>query len=193
MSGLFSQPVDEAVIAAARAGDKQAQAKLYALFGTAVFTLARRILGRPEPAEDVLQDTFVDVVQQLKGFRGEAPVGMWIRQIAVNKCLMQVRSPWHRLRTQVGDEPPGMSLEEWSQDDGSRSQDQLDVERALAELPPESRTVLWLHSVEGYTHQEIARLMGITANTSKSKLARAYRRLRLWTLSNTGDGHASDA
>jgi RNA polymerase sigma factor (sigma-70 family) len=193
MSGLFSQPVDEAVIAAARAGDRQAQARLYDLFGAAVFTLARRILGRPEPAEDVLQDTFVDVVQQLKNFRGEAPVGMWIRQIAVNKCLMQVRSPWQRLRAHIGDDSPGMSLEEWSQDDGSASQDRLDMERALARLPPESRTVLWLHGVEGYTHQEIARLMGITANTSKSKLARAYKRLRLWALSDTGDGHAPDA
>lgn len=175
MSGAFNQAVEAGILVRACAGERAAQAQLYEHFATAVYTLARRLLVKPELAEDALQDTFVEVMRGLPAFRGEAPVGMWIRRIAVNRCLMQLRSPWLRYRAAMPPEPEALR-----QDDSGRWQDVLDMERALEELPQAARAVVWLHDVEGYTHDEIAKSMHATPSFSKSQLARAYARMRRW-------------
>jgi len=181
MESRFDQALADDVVARARQGDRDAQAELFAAYGRAVFGLARRLLARTELAEDVLQDTFVEVLRNLGDFRGEAPVGMWIRRIAVNKCLMHVRSHWHRYRLPLDESIEATPAGEWLTDKSRLPENVLDFERALDALPPEARTVVWLHDVEGYTHQEIARLMDATPSFSKSQLARAYVRLRLWS------------
>ncbi|MFI4921923.1 MAG: RNA polymerase sigma factor [Gammaproteobacteria bacterium] len=180
MSSRFDLSFSDQVLDRAREGDRVAQAELFAAYGRAVFGLARRMLGRADLAEDMLQDTFVEVLKGLKDFRGEAPVGMWIRRIAVNKCLMQVRSHWHRYRSSLDGVEEGTSAEEWLKARGSPPETGLDLERALDALPPEARVVVWLHDVEGYTHVEIAHLMQATPSFSKSQLARAYVRMRRW-------------
>ena len=165
--------VDPAVIAAAQAGDTGAHAKLYELFAPLAYTLARRMLVVPALAEDVLQETFVEVLSKIETFRGEAGFGYWVRRIAVNKCLMHLRSSWVSRRS--GEEPPELGSHD-------RSAEQLDqrrvLEAALAELSPTARAVVWLHDVEGFTHREIAESMGKTTSFSKSQLARAHERLR---------------
>jgi RNA polymerase sigma-70 factor (ECF subfamily) len=181
MSSRFDQSVPDPVVDRAREGDRTAQAELFAAYGRAVFGLARRMLGRQDLAEDVLQDTFVEVLRNLGDFRGEAPVGMWIRRIAVNKCLMHVRSHWHRYRLPLDDSNEATPAGEWLTNNSRLPENVLDFEKALDALPPEARTVVWLHDVEGYTHQEIARLMDATPSFSKSQLARAYVRLRQWS------------
>jgi RNA polymerase sigma-70 factor (ECF subfamily) len=158
-------------LARARGGDRAAHAELYAAFAGPVFTLARRMLASKAQAEDVLQETFVEVLCKIAGFRGEAEIGTWIKRIAINKCLMYLRSSWVSRRAPEGDEP---SAEHRS---GALDQ-QLALERALDEVPDMARAVVWLHDVEGYTHAEIGRLMGRTASFSKSQLARAHERLR---------------
>lgn len=180
MSSRFDLSISGQVLDRAREGDRVAQAELFAAYGQAVFGLARRMLGRPDLAEDVLQDTFVEVLKGLKDFRGEAPVGMWIRRIAVNKCLMLVRSHWHRYRSPLDVDEDATPAEEWMEARGVTLETGLDLERALDALPAEARAVVWLHDVEGYTHVEIARLMQATPSFSKSQLARAYVRMRRW-------------
>jgi RNA polymerase sigma factor (sigma-70 family) len=180
MSSRFDLSISDQVLDRAREGDRVAQAELFAAYGRAVFGLARRMLGRPELAEDVLQDTFVEVLKGLKDFRGEAPVGMWIRRIAVNKCLMLVRSHWHRYRSPLDGDEESTAAEDWMEARGTSPETRLDLERALDALPAEARAVVWLHDVEGYTHVEIARLMQATPSFSKSQLARAYVRMRRW-------------
>jgi RNA polymerase sigma-70 factor (ECF subfamily) len=164
-------PVSLETLDRARSGDRAAHAELYALFAASVFTLARRMLASTTLAEDVLQETFVEVLCKIGGFRGDADVGTWIKRIAINKCLMHVRSSWVSRRGPEGDEPA----------DEARScalDDQMALERALDRVPDVARAVVWLHDVEGYTHREIGRLMGRTASFSKSQLARAHERLR---------------
>jgi RNA polymerase sigma-70 factor (ECF subfamily) len=151
--------------------DEAAQAQLYAEVGPAAFALIRRIVGVKALAEDLFQDTMVTMFEHLGQFRGEAPFGAWVRQIAVSKALMYLRSPWHRLR--LGVEPAEPT--EWSRNLGG---EQLDLERALAQLSPTARAVVWLYEVEGYTHEEIAAQFGQSVSFSKSQLARAHRRLR---------------
>ena len=179
MSSRFDQRVPDLVLDQARTGDRTAQAELFAVYGRAVFGLARRILGRPDLAEDVLQDCFVEVLKALPEFRGEAPVGMWIRRIAVNKCLMHLRSAWHRYRLPLegGESTPA---EDWQAAPDVPVEQGLDLAKALDALPAEARAVVWLHDVEGYTHVEIGRLMDASPSFSKSQLARAYVRMRQW-------------
>ena len=139
-----------------------------------VYTLARRMLVSPALAEDVLQETFVEVLRKLETFRGESGIGFWVRRIAVNKCLMYLRSGWHsrRVDTEALESlcPPAQT---------PQAEHQVALERALAAIPDTSRTVVWLHDVEGYTHKEIGAMMGRTTSFSKSQLARAHKRLRI--------------
>ena len=93
--------VEPAIVAGARRGDSSAQGHLYEAFAPMVYTLARRMLVSPALAEDVLQETFVEVLRKLHTLRDEGGVGFWIRRIAVNKCLMYLRSGWHSRRVQT--------------------------------------------------------------------------------------------
>jgi RNA polymerase sigma-70 factor (ECF subfamily) len=158
-------------LARARSGDRDAHAELYGLFAGPVFTMARRMLASKALAEDVLQETFVEVLCKIAGFRGDAEVGTWIKRIAINKCLMYLRSSWVSRRAPADDDPVGETR-------SGALDEQLALERALDQVPDVARAVVWLHDVEGYTHVEIGRLMGRTTSFSKSQLARAHERLR---------------
>jgi RNA polymerase sigma factor (sigma-70 family) len=178
VSRLSEIAISEELIARARGGEEAAQAAIYRGFGPAVFALTRRLVGNRAVAEDLFQDTMMTLFQRLGDFRGEAPLGMWLRQIAVNKSLMYLRSPWHRARLQweSGDDSLHPSMLPVTP---GTSADALDVERALASLTPVARAVVWLFEVEGYSHEEIARLFGRSVSFSKSQLARGLARLRL--------------
>lgn len=165
--------VDAAVLVRAQRGDRDAHARLYELFAPTVFTLARRMLASAALADDVLQETFVEIIRKIGTYRGDAEFGFWVKRIAINKCLMHLRSTWTVRRVDDGDDslsllparPVGLD-------------DAIALERALDELSDTARAVVWLHDVEGHTHKEIGRMMGRTASFSKSQLARAHERLR---------------
>lgn len=126
-----------------------------------------------------MQDTFIEIMRSIARFRGEAALGSWIRRIAVTKALMFLRSAWTARGQTLGDGWDDMTPGDVSRHGVSSRPDQaLDLDAALANLPSMSRTVVWLHDVEGFTHKEIARLMGRTESFSKSQLSRAYQRLR---------------
>lgn len=172
------------ILERARRGDREAHAALYRAYAPMVFTVARRMLGSRALAEDALQDSFVDVIRKADQFRGDSGVGHWIRQIAINKCLSQLRSPWMRKRVDTPEEDVGereidacgaAEPDHGADVDGALN---AELERALDKLSRTARAVVWLHDVEGYTHDEIGRLMGRTTSFSKSQLARAYRELR---------------
>ncbi len=153
----------------ARRGDMRAHARLYETFAPMVYTLARRMLVSPALAEDVLQETFVEVIRGIGTWRGDGEFGLWLRRIAINKCLMHLRSSWVSRRAEHDAEPVAPP---------ASTDDRIALERALAALPDTARVVVLLHDVEGYTHREIGKLMGRTASFSKSQLARAHDRLR---------------
>jgi RNA polymerase sigma factor (sigma-70 family) len=177
------------VLADARAGSERAQAAIYAAVAPATFALIRRLAGSQALAEDLFQETLMTVFQRLTSFRGEAPLGAWVRQIAISKCLMYLRSPWHRARLHL---TTGLGSADTDGDGEARWHDSLlpptpgpkaesfDVERALASLTPTARAVVWLFEVEGYSHEEIAQSFGRSISFSKSQLARAHSKLREW-------------
>ncbi len=163
--------IDAALLARAQRGERDAHARLYELFGSAVYTLARRMLASTAIAEDVLQETFVEVIRKIGTYRGDAQFGYWVKRIAINKCLMHLRSGWVARRSEGPDVEQRVARRELLDE-------RIALEHALDALPDTARAVVWLHDVEGHTHQEIGRMMGHTASFSKSQLARAHERLR---------------
>ena len=181
MGSKFEVPDNEVVIARAQKGDLEALETLYRTFEIPVFNMARRLCGTTGEAEDVVQDTFMEVIRSIAKFRGEAPVWAWIRSIATSKALMRLRSGKGRNQEDPIDEESLSCISPARAGDvvwGAHVPDSKDLEKALVKLPPLTRAVVWLHDVEGYTHDEIAELMGRTASFSKSRLARAHERLR---------------
>ncbi len=172
MTNGFAKTVDDQVLARARAGDMQAHAELYRMFGGPVYTLARRITGRPEIAEELLQETFLDVMRSIGGFRNDAPFGFWLRRMTVNRCLMFLRSDRERRNVPLEEDMAG------SIGGLDSALSRVDLATLLDRLSPVGRTVLWLHDVEGYTHREIADMLDRTPSFSKSQLVRSQARLR---------------
>lgn len=167
----------------AAGGDRDAQRQVYEQAAGPVFGLVRRLVRGRAAAEDVFQDCMLGVLRHLQDFRGEAPFGAWVRQIALRTCLMHLRSPWQRARRALGTV--------LSAEDGERAErlpeglmvsapppEWIDLSRALAGLPELARAVVWLHDVEGLTHEEIATAFGKSVSFSKSQLSRAHAQLR---------------
>lgn len=162
----------EVVIPRLRAGDPQAQEALYRAFETPVYNLARRICRTTEDAEDVLQETFLEVFRSIGQFRGDGSIWGWVRTVASSKALMRLRRNKYRDTDELYDEVGPVRGEDTALI--------MDLEAALERLSETSRAVVWLHDVEGYTHEEIAMMMDRTVSFSKSQLARAHIRLRRW-------------
>lgn len=173
--GTFRLDVDELLLARARRRDVGAQQQLYTLFARPVFNLARRLCRTPQDAEDVMQETFLEVFRSLPAFRGEGSFAGWVRRVAVSKGLQKLRKDRGAGRQTEFDE----GLEEAAEYDAMEPMlARLDLAGALAQLPDTARVVVWLHEVEGWSHDEIAALWGRTPSFSKSQLARACARLR---------------
>jgi RNA polymerase sigma factor (sigma-70 family) len=163
-------------LAAARGGDAAARRALFDKVAAPTLAIVRRLVRHAALADDLTQDTLIAMYEHLDDFRGEAPFGIWVRSIAVSRCLMSFRSPWHRAR---------VALDAWLEsgvpqliEPESKTSDLIDLDRALAKLSPVTRAVVWLYDVEGWTHEEIAKAFEHTVSFSKSQLARGHARLR---------------
>ena len=179
MSKFADIQIDPAIIKRAARGDARAHEILYRAFATPVYSLCLRFTRVPANAEDLVQETFIEVMRSIGQFRGEAAIGSWIRRIAVTKALMFLRSAWTSRGQSLGDDWDDMTPGDAASHGISRNPDDaLDLDAALTNLPTVSRVVVWLHDVEGFTHKEIAAAMGKTESFSKSQLSRAYQRLR---------------
>lgn len=162
-----------------RGGDETAFRELYRRHTPRLYGFALRLLGGAEAeAEEVVQETWVRAVRRLDGFRWRSALATWLCGIAHNLCRERLRRRLRRER-QAELPPPAPPAPPAG---GLRA----DLERAIALLPARCRTVLVLHDVEGWTHREIAKGLGISAGTSKSQLFEARRRMRTWLL---GDRH----
>lgn len=179
MSRFADIEIDPGIVRRAARGDRRAHEIIYRAFRTPVYSIGLRFTRVPAHAEDLLQETFIEVMRSIPKFRGEAALGSWIRRIAVSKALMFLRSAWHSRGQSLDDDWEELTPGNTASHAVSAKPDQaIDLDAALAELPAVSRAVVWLHDVEGFTHKEIAKMMGRTESFSKSQLSRAYQRLR---------------
>lgn len=176
MQKLAEIQISEAELAAARAGDPAVRGVLFERLAPPTLALIRRLVNHRALADDLLQDTLIAMYEHLGDYRAEAPFGIWVRSIAVSRCLMAFRSPWNRARVAL--ESFGEDFSAFPVEAESRTADLIDLERALAKLSPVTRTVVWLYDVEGWSHEEIARGFDRSVSFSKSQLARGHARLR---------------
>jgi RNA polymerase sigma factor (sigma-70 family) len=163
------------LIARCRAGEREAHYQLYKLYSKAMFNVGYRITRSEEDAEDVLQEAFINAFRNLDSYRGDASFGAWLKRIVVNKAINVLNKRKHE--TIPEDDQWDIAEEEIPTD----YREDLTVERVkhgIQKLPEGYRTVLSLYLLEGYDHQEISEIMGISESTSKSQLNRAKNKLK---------------
>jgi len=140
-----------------------------------VYAICLRMTGDSVRAQELTQDVFVRAWKKLSSFRGEGEVAGWLRKVAVNLVLNAARSD--RRRTARVEPTDELERVDRGRTEGS-PETRIALERAIAALPEGARTVFVLHDVEGYKHEEIARMMGTAVGTCKAQLHRARKLLR---------------
>jgi RNA polymerase sigma-70 factor (ECF subfamily) len=165
--------LDREDVRQAQGGDTAAFERVYRRHAARVHTLCSRMLA-PEEADDLTQDVFIRAWQKLSLFRGDSAFGTWLYRLAVNLILARRQTFAARRSRFDGGDPDVIPLPARS----ARPDLRVDVDAAIGTLTPGAREVFVLHDVEGYTHEEIAGLLNVTAGTSKSQLHRARMSLR---------------
>jgi RNA polymerase sigma-70 factor (ECF subfamily) len=163
------------LVAAVLAGQASAERELYDRHVDRVYRLAFRMAGDDTLARDFTQDTFVRAFGRLADFRGEASLATWLHTIAVSVILNGLKKVRRiRAREVDGDELPDVPVTRRDAEPDLK----LKLARAIDALPEGYRMVFVMHDVEGYTHEEIGRALGVKPGTSKAQLFRARARLR---------------
>jgi RNA polymerase sigma-70 factor (ECF subfamily) len=171
---MHSDPTD--LIHRARQGDRAAFETLYHAHVGRVYALCLRLTADRALAEERTQDAFVRAWERLATFRGESAFSSWLYRLTVNEVLLGRRAERRRgARIVTTDDPAALERPGAASVAAGTA---LDLERAVAALPPGAREVFVLHDVEGYRHEEIAQLTGVAVGTSKAQLFRARRLLR---------------
>ena len=172
---------DAALVAAARGGDTRAFERLYRLYSGRVLGVCLRMTRRRDIAEDCVQQTFIRAWRNLGAFEGRSAFSTWLHRIAVNEVLTYARNHGTRVEATQEDAIEESDDATASSSSGANEYDAgevMDVERALSTLPEGSRHVVVLQAVYGYSHEEVADMLGIAVGTCKAQLHRGRRLLR---------------
>jgi RNA polymerase sigma-70 factor, ECF subfamily len=157
-------------------GDESAMRALWTRHAPHIDVVVRRLVGHDaDLAADIAQEVWIQIFRALPGFRGDAQFGTWAHRIAVNRTLNALRRTRRLAALEVDVEDDSASVEP----EAERAMLAQSIEDAAARLSPGARTVFLLHDVEGFTHEEIATQLGITAGGSKSQLFKARAKLRI--------------
>ncbi len=169
---------DLELIGRIRAGDGTAFETLYRQHATRLYNLASRMIGANGEADDLLQDIFLLAYRKIGSFRGESSLGTWLYRLAMNHCLDVLRNRQTRMGQQTDslDEPDATPVT--SPVPVLSAVSRIDLERAIAALPPACRAAFLLHDVEGFGHQEVGAMLGVSEGTSKSQVHKARLRIR---------------
>lgn len=161
------------LVAECRKGSRKAQFEIYKLYATAMYNVALRIVNDDAEAEDVLQEAFLDAFNRMADFRQETTFGLWLKQIVINRSINYLRK--RKMETVSVDE---VDVADEQEPDLEEAHLKVEAIRsAMAELPDGYRVVLSLYLFEGYDHEEIAHILKITENTSRTQYMRAKRKL----------------
>jgi len=161
------------LIEGSKEGNVRSQYRLYNQYSKAMYNLAYRMLNNQSEAEDILQDAFVDCFENIGSFRYESTFGAWLKSIVVNKCINHLKRKGPVLVFE--ENLPNIAEEHYESEPVF---DHKQILRAIEKLPDGYRMVLTLYLLEGYDHEEIASILGITESTSKTQYLRAKEKLR---------------
>lgn len=175
--GILETSIDihKEYIEAGKNGSNRAKHELYKLYSRAMFNVCVRFMKNREDAEDVLQEAFVCAFKRLDSFRYESTFGAWLKRIVINTCINALKKRKVDLKL-----TEDMGIYQNIEEEASYNELPLtvaDVKAAMEQLPDGGRIVFSLYLIEGYDHQEIASILGITESTSKSQFMRARRRV----------------
>jgi RNA polymerase sigma-70 factor (ECF subfamily) len=166
---------EQLTVQRAISGDQSAMRALWTRHAPHIDVVVRRLVGHdPDLAADIAQEVWIQIFRALPGFRGDSQFGTWAHRIAVNRTLNALRRTKRIAALEVDVEDESAAIEP----EAERALLASSIEDAAAKLSPGARKVFLLHDVEGYTHEEIATQLGITAGGSKSQLFKARAKLR---------------
>ncbi|GAB4410689.1 MAG: sigma-70 family RNA polymerase sigma factor [Bacteroidia bacterium] len=163
------------LIDACKRGDRKAQFRLYQLYARAMFNICTRMLPDRAAAEDAMQEAFVNAFGRLDSFEGRSSFGAWLKRIVINKCLSHLQR--QRLPFDSLDEHHADLIDE-SDDEPPADLGPERIQEAIKGLPDGCRIIFTLYQLEGYDHQEISEILGVSVSTSKSQYHRAKSLLR---------------
>jgi RNA polymerase sigma-70 factor, ECF subfamily len=173
---------DIELVKRAQRGESEAFADLFHAHKARIYSICLRMTNNTAQAEDLTQDAFLQVFRKLSTFKGNSALSTWLYRIAVNTVLMHFRKK--ALKQISLDEPSSHDATMVKREYGSRdgrlagAVDRITLARAIKDLPTGYRTIFLLHEVEGYEHQEIAKILDCSVGNSKSQLHKAKLRIR---------------
>jgi RNA polymerase sigma factor (sigma-70 family) len=177
VASVPAEDVDGPLVRSAGTGDAIAFEALYRRHSGRVHGVIQRLVGgHAGRAEDLTQEAFVRAWQALPSYRFESAFSTWLHRLAVNTALMELRA--RRSRPQASDDEDALDHLGTADSAGHVTALSMDLERAVATLPPRARAVLVLHDIEGWKHEEIATELGMAVGSSKAQLHRARGLLR---------------
>jgi RNA polymerase sigma-70 factor (ECF subfamily) len=181
---VVEEPIDNAapdidLCRLAAAGNIAAFELLYERYNRRTYSLTLRMTGSQTEAEDLTQEVFIQLFRKIGSFRGDSAFSTWLHRLTVNQVLMHFRRrSVKNERTSDDGEMPEQTVHGTSNPNKMPVVDRIALKNAIAELPNGYRNVFILHDVEGFEHEEVARMMGISVGTSKSQLHKARLKLR---------------
>jgi RNA polymerase sigma-70 factor (ECF subfamily) len=188
MIEMPKQETERALIRLAAEGDARAIRTLYDRYAPRVYAVVHRIAADDDLAQDYAQEAWIRAIRALPTFRGDARFSTWLHRIAVNSALQALRKADTRT-SREGPAPEQIPVAPVHADALLRKR----LEQALDRLPEGMRQVLILHDVEGYTHDEIGDVLGVTSGTSKSQLFKARAKMRVMLASLSGSAKEQGA
>ncbi len=165
--------IHQEVIDRCREGDRQAQSQLYKLYYKAMYSISFRILNDSMEAEDVMQEAFLSAFRNIESYKGQVSFGAWLKRIVVNRSLDQLKK--RRIKFEEVTEKTAQISESEMETTAVNIQT---IKEAIQDLPDGYRVVLSLFLIEGYDHEEISSILGITNSSSRTQLLRAKNKLR---------------
>jgi len=156
-------------------GKRKAQYELYKLYYKAMYNTALNIVKHPHEAEDIMQNSFIDAFGKLDSWNGSGTFGSWLKRIVINNSVDATRK--HREYRLLDEEE--LEIQDVSDEDYYQNVDAKveEIRHAMFQLGNEDRTVLSLFLLEGYNHEEIAAILNISYNASRTRYSRARHRL----------------
>jgi RNA polymerase sigma-70 factor (ECF subfamily) len=178
-NGMNNAASDFDLAQASAQGDMKAFETIYERHHRRVYSLCLRMVANATEAEDLAQEVFIQLFRKIGSFRGESAFTTWLHRLTVNHVLMHFRKRGVRLEKTTEEGEIG-EIQDYLQAASERPRyvDRIALDKAISELPPGYRTVFVLHDVEGFEHEEVAKLLGVSVGTSKSQLHKARMRLR---------------
>jgi RNA polymerase sigma-70 factor (ECF subfamily) len=174
MSNKGNYPnIHQALIDRCKRGESKAQYEIYRLYHKAMYNTCLRIVGDVSEAEDIMQESFFKAFDKISSYRNEVSFGAWLKRIVVNASLDFVK----KRKIEITSIDQAYGLGEVDDDDDFTPESVEQLRLAIEQLSEGYRLVVNLVCIEGYSHDEVAEMLGISASTSRSQLARAKHRL----------------